>query len=298
MLNRSLFRLMLVLYPRGFRRRFGPEMLVELEMSRARCRTPREVGAFWLRSVWDLAKTVPRARWHALTNPPAPSNPSNQRERQVLDELMKDVQLAARGLIRRPGAAMISILALSLGIGLTTGMFSIVNGVILKGLPVEEPNELVALNRVNPSQGPNRLLTRIHDFADMQERQSTFEGLAAYEVTSFNLSTGEGPPEFVSAANVTVNTFDLLRTPPVLGRDFVPGDDVVGAAPVALIAYRFWQDRFNGEPDVLGRTVRLDGQPTEIIGIIPAGIEFPFNQQVWKPLPPADLNTERGSGPS
>ena len=211
---------------------------------------------------------------------------------------MMDVQLAFRGLIRKPGAALIAILALSLGIGLTTGMFSIVNGVILKGLPVEDPHELVALNRVNPSQGPSRLLTRVHDFTDMRDRQTTFEGLAAYQVTSFNLSSGEGPPEFVSAANVSVNTFELLRTPPVLGRDFVPGDEVVGAAPVALIAYRFWRDRFNGGADVLGRTVRLDGQPTEIIGILPAGIEFPFNQQVWKPLPPSDLNLERGSGPS
>lgn len=80
MFNRSFFRLLLNLYPRGFRRRFGREMLAELERSRARCRTPREVGAFWLRILWDLVKTVPRAQWHVLTNPPAASNPSNQRD--------------------------------------------------------------------------------------------------------------------------------------------------------------------------------------------------------------------------
>ena len=161
--------------------------------------------------MWDFSKTIPRAWWHSLTALPATQRSPTERERQVLDDLMKDVQLAFRGLLRKPGAALIAILALGLGIGLTTGMFSIVNGVILKGLPVENPHELMALNRVNPSQGPNRLLTRIHDYEDMRERQTTFEGLAAYEVTAFNLGSGEGPPDFVNGANVTTNTFRLLR---------------------------------------------------------------------------------------
>jgi predicted permease len=211
---------------------------------------------------------------------------------------MKDVQLAIRGLLRRPGAAFIAILALALGIGLTTGMFSLVNGVILKGLPVEDPHELMAINRINPSQGQSRLITRIHDFNDLQERQTTFEGLSAYEVTAFNLSSGDGPAEFVNGANVTPGTFELLRTQPAMGRRFSDQDAVVGAAPVALIAYRFWQERFGGEPGVLGSTVRLDGRPTEIIGIMPEDFEFPFHQQLWRPLPPADLSLERGSGPS
>jgi predicted permease len=253
--------------------------------------------AFWLEILWDFLETAPRAHWHELRGPFA-SNPSDKRERNVPDAFMKDLRLAFRGLVRRPGPALIAILALGLGIGLTTGMFSIVNGVILKGLPVEDSHELMAINRINPSQGPSRLITRIHDFTDLRERQTTFEDLAAYEVTALNLSSGEGPPEFVSGANVTPNTFDLLRMNPVIGRGFVDQDGVVGAAPVALIAHRFWQERFNGEPGVLGTTVRLDGRPTEIIGVMPAEFEFPFNQQLWKPLPPSDLSQERGAGPS
>jgi len=214
------------------------------------------------------------------------------------DDLLKDIRLAFRGLVRRPGAALIAILALGLGIGLTTAMFSIVNGVILKGLPVDAPHELMAINRINPSQGSSRLLTRIHDYVDLSERQTTFEGLGAYEVTAFNLGTGEGSPEFVNGANVTTNTLRLLRTAPMLGRGFADEDGVRGAPSVAVIGHRFWQERFNGTSDILGETVRLDGTPTEIIGIMPDGFEFPFNQQVWRPLPVTDLPLERGAGPS
>ena len=295
--GRRLFRLLLHLYPSWFRHRFGEEMVAEFDASRARCRTKAEKRTFWLRILWDFGKTLPKAWWH-WSKPPRSHTSTTESERRMRDDFLKDVRLAFRGLIRNPGPGLIAVAALGLGIGLTTAMFSIVNGVILKGLPVEEPHELVAVNRVNPSQGPGRLLTRIHDFEDLSERQATFEGLGAYEITAFNLGTGEGPPDFVNGANVTTNTFRLLKTAPVLGREFAAEDDIVGAPPVAVIGHRFWQERFNGARDVLGTTVRLDGVATEIVGIMPDGFEFPFNQQVWKPLPKADLSAERGSGPS
>ena len=214
------------------------------------------------------------------------------------DDFLKDIRFAFRGLVRRPGPALIAILALGLGIGLTAGMFSIVNGVILGGLPVEEPDELVAINRITPAQGSSRLLSRIHDFVDLRERQTTFEGLAAYQLTAFNLSDGEGPPELVSGVNITANAFDVLTTPPLTGRSFVAGDEVPGSPSVALISHKFWRERFKAAPDVVGRTVRLNGEPTEIVGVMPEGFSFPYNQQVWKPLPAYDLSLPRGSGPS
>ena len=96
----------------------------------------------------------------------------------------------------------------------------------------------------------------------------------------------------------TVNTLGLLRVTPVLGRDLLPQDEIIGAPSVAVIGHRFWQDRFAGARDVIGTAVRLDGRATEIVGIMPEGFEFPFNQQVWRPLPARDLAMERGSGPS
>ncbi len=215
-----------------------------------------------------------------------------------MPDLVRDVQHAFRCLIRRPGSALPAIVTLGLGIGLTTGMFSILNSVMLRGLPVEDPEELMAVARINPSQGAARLPTPIHDYADLSERQSTFEELGAYNLTTFNLATGDGPPDVVNAAIVTSNVFQLLRTPPVLGRDFVDEDERIGALPVALIGFRFWQNRFDGAPDVLGRTVRLNGQPTQIIGIMPDDFEFPIFQQLWKPMPAIDRSLDRGTGPA
>ena len=215
-----------------------------------------------------------------------------------MPDLVRDVQHAFRSLIRRPGSALPAIVTLGLGIGLTTGMFSILNSVMLRGLPVEDPEELMAVARINPSQGAARLRTPIHDYADLSERQSTFEELGAYNLTTFNLATGDGPPDVVNAAIVTSNVFQLLRTPPVLGRDFVDEDERIGALPVALIGFRFWQNRFDGAPDVLGRTVRLNGQPTQIIGIMPDDFEFPVFQQLWKPMPAIDRSLDRGTGPA
>ena len=294
----AAFRLLLLLYPSWFRVRFGDEMLCELEAGLARCTTRADRRRLWLAVLWDTMKTIPRAWWHRWTVRSRQHITPNERERQVLENLWKDIRLAVRSLLRSPGPALVAILALGLGIGLTAGMFSVVNGVILKGLPVEEPHELVAVNRINPAQGPSRLLSRIHDFVDLRERQTTFEGLGAYELSAFNLSSGEGPPELVTGANVTANSFDLLKTPPVLGRGFTPEDEIMGAPAVALISHQFWQDRFGRAVDVVGQTVRVDGRPTEIVGIMPEGFTFPFNQQLWRPLPAHDLSTERGSGPS
>ena len=297
MIGRAFFRLLLLLYPPGFRARFGVEVLAEFDESRAQIHGPTQVGAFWLHTMWDFLKTVPRAWSQSFAPRPNNHRSATESDRRMPDDLLKDIRLAFRGLVRRPGAAFIAVLALGLGIGLTSAMFSVVNGVILKGLPVDEPHQLIALNRVNPSQGPGRLIMRAHDYYDLQERQTTLEDLGAYEATAFNLGSGDGPPDFVAGANITTNTFPLLRTLPVLGRGFVAEDEVPGAPPVALIGYRFWQERFDGGRDVLGSTVRLDGEPTQIVGIMPEGFEFPFNQQVWRPLPPVDLSLERGSGP-
>ena len=242
MSGRSIFRLLLLLYPFWFRERFRTEMVAEFDGARGRCKTRHETGKFWLGILWDSLATIPRAWWHRWTVWPLHRDPHAERERQVTANLYKDIQLAFRALRRRPGPALVAVLALGLGIGLTAGMFSIVNGVILKGLPVEEPHELVAVNRINPAQGPSRLLSRSHDFVDLQERQTTFEALAAYEFAAFNLSSGDGPPELVTGANVTANTFDLLKTPPVTGRGFAPEDEVIEAPSVAIIGYQFWKD--------------------------------------------------------
>jgi putative ABC transport system permease protein len=214
-----------------------------------------------------------------------------------MHNLAKDLHYAVRGLVRKPGLAITAITALSLGIGLTTAMFSIVNGVVLRGLPVEEPQDLMAISRNNPSQGPNRLIGRIHDFRDLRERQTTFEDLAAISVDAVNLSPVTGEPEIINSATVSASMFDLLRTPPLLGRGLADFDEELGAPPVAVVGHRFWRERLDGDPAVLGTVLRIDGTPTTVVGVMPEDFAFPLNQQLWRPLKMDYLGTPRGEGP-
>ena len=297
MIGRRLFRLLLLLYPARFREQFGTNILAAFDAGRMECRSLGEVAAFWVRIIADFLKTVPRAHWGDLTGRRAGRDTPKKRERELMFDLLKDVQLAFRILVRKPGPGFIAILALALGIGLTSSMFSIVNGVILKGLPVEDPNEVMGINRVNPAEGPNRLTGRIHDYYDLQERQTTFTGLAAASIPSLNVSSPDATPDFVNGADVTANIFTLLRVPPTMGRTFTANDEILGAPSVAVIGHRFWEDRFNADPGVLGQIVRINGVPTEIIGVMPDGFEFPFIQQLWRPLRVNTLELERGAGP-
>ncbi len=201
-----------------------------------------------------------------------------------MSNLLADLRTVFRRLFHKPGLAVIAVLAMGLGIGLTTAMFSIINGVMLKGLPFDEPHEVVALNRVNLSEGPGRLIGRIHDYRDLVERQTTFEYLAGMEIVPANVSPPGQDPEYLNAASVTANMFTLLGTTPARGRTFSVDDEVPGGPSVAVVGYRFWQDRLSGASDVVGSTFRVNGAQTTVIGVMPEGFEFPFNQQLWLPL--------------
>ena len=214
-----------------------------------------------------------------------------------MQNLLKDIRYAIRGLIHNPGLAITAITALGLGIGLTTAMFSIVNGVVLRGLPVEQPEEIMAINRINPSEGTNRLAGRLHDFVDLRERQRTFEDLAAMSQAPMNVSPPGSTPEFVGGANTTANMFTLLGTQPVMGRGLQPSDEQIGGPPVVVVGYRFWKDRLEADAGIIGRTIRVNGTPTTVVGVMPDGFEFPVNQQIWQPLRENALASPRGQGP-
>ncbi len=231
----------------------------------------------------DLTFALPRA-WltygtfrNARVSSPAESTP-------MISNLLADLRTAFRRLIHKPALALIAVLAVGLGIGLTTAMFSIVNGVMLKGLPFEDPQELVALSRVNLAEGPSRLIGRIHDYRDLAARQSTFEHLAGMEIVPANVSPPGQDPEFLNAASVTANTFPLLGVAPARGRTFSAAEEAPGGSSVVIVGYRFWQERLEAAPDVVGSALRVNGSQTTVIGVMPEGFEFPFNQQLWLPL--------------
>jgi predicted permease len=211
--------------------------------------------------------------------------------------LLADLRLAARALLKNPGHSALAVLALGLGIGLTSTTWSVVHGTALRGLPFDHAEQLMALDRRVLAGSTEGVPTRVHDLADWRERQHSFEGLAAFFMMSVNLSGAEGQPERSPGALLTVNTFDLLRVRPLLGRAFLAGDDRPGALPVAILGYGLWQDRFGGDPNVVGQTVRVNGVPTTVVGVMPRMFRFPIGESIWLPLAVDPLLSKRGEGP-
>jgi putative ABC transport system permease protein len=185
-----------------------------------------------------------------------------------------------------PGAAVAAVVALALGIGFSTTMFSIVHGAT-KGLPFEDAAEIVAVQRL--ATGPGAVPTStVRDFKLWAHNVRSFEALGAFQSDSHNLS-GEGEaPERVSMAALTPGSLELLRVAPSAGRSLLARDAVVGAEPVALLSHDLWHRRFGGDPAVIGRVIRLDGVVHTVIGIMPAGFGFPINAKLWTALRSGD----------
>jgi len=198
-------------------------------------------------------------------------------------------------LAKNPGHTVAAVLALALGIGLSTAMFSIVYGVLLRGLPFTHSERIVFVGNANPSRDQPRLGVHLHDFLEYRQRQTALEGLAAYDNGTVVLSGDERPERF-DGAWMTANTLDQLRVKPILGRGFLPGEDAPEAAPVVLISYGVWKTRYGGDPRVIGKRVRINSAPGTVVGVMPQGFGFPESQQVWTTLRLDPLRTARGQG--
>ncbi len=198
-------------------------------------------------------------------------------------ELFHSLRFSVRTLRRSPGLSAIAILALTLGIGLTTAMYSIVHGA-LQNLPFEDADRLLHLERNRPSEGIDSMEVTIADFLDWRRQQTSFEDLAAFYTGTANLAGNDASPERYEGAFMTADSFRLLRAHAALGRTFEEGEDGPGAAAAVILGHRVWRDRFRSDPDILGRTVRINGEPTVVIGVMPEGFRFPIDQDLWLPL--------------
>jgi predicted permease len=197
--------------------------------------------------------------------------------------LWEDLRFAARLLVKDKWFSLVAAVALALGIGVNATVFTFVNAVLIRGLPIADPDRTMAIgsyDRVrNRPMGVSYL-----DYRDWKDSTKAFDAFGAYSGALANLSDEGQPPERYSGANVTANTFGVLGVRPVAGRDFVPDDDQPGAPAVALIGHKVWVNRYGSNPSVIGKTVRLNDVPTTIIGVVPEGFQFPFNTDVWMPL--------------
>jgi putative ABC transport system permease protein len=209
-----------------------------------------------------------------------------------------DWRLAGRMFVRQPGLTTAAVIALALGVGLPTLLFSIAYGIFLRGLPFPAGDRIVAVTLGNVATGRQRLGVTIHDFADWQSGQTSFEEFAAFQTSSLNVVVRDGQPERLAGAFLTVNGFAVMGARPLMGRTFVESDAAANAAPVLVLGYGPWASRFGSDPGIVGRIVRANGHPATIVGVMPAGFGFPSSQEAWMPLRANPLEIPRGGGPA
>ena len=191
-----------------------------------------------------------------------------------MESITKDIRFAVRGLLKRPAFTAIAVLTLALGIGANTAIFSVVNAVLLRPLPLKEPDQLMTFWHSWPAKGLSHMDTSDALFAYYRGRTRTFQDLAAYEDGDFAL-TGHGEPEVVRGAMITFNYFNVLGREPLHGRTFTVQEDTPGQNNVAILSYALWQRRFGGNLNIIGQSINLDSSPVTVVGIMPAGFDFP-----------------------
>ncbi len=200
-----------------------------------------------------------------------------------LDALQHDIRYGLRQLRKNPGFTAIAILTLAIGIGANTAIFSVVHAVLLRPLPFRDPSRLVLLTERMPNipvVGPS-----YQNFVDWRAQSRSFESMAASHITTLTL-TGTGEPERLQAQMITANLLPMLGVQPSEGRAFTPAEDRAGATPVALISYGLWQRRFGGSRLALGRSLTLDNQAYQLIGILPRGYQLIQPADVVVPFEP------------
>ncbi len=200
-----------------------------------------------------------------------------------MDTLIKDTRFALRRLLQRPAFTAVAVLTLALGIGVNTAIFSAVDSVLLRPLPLKDPERVVAIWEHSLGIGIARNEVAPANYLDIRDQNQSFEGVGAFGDQSMNLS-GEGEPERLEGQLVTANVFTLLGVQPALGRTFSPEEDQVGQHRVVVLSDALWQRRFNRDPAVINRNLILNGESFTVVGVMPRGFFFPVREsELWIP---------------
>jgi putative ABC transport system permease protein len=204
----------------------------------------------------------------------------------MLADLGQDIRYGIRMLRKNPAFTAIAVIALALGIGANSAIFSVVNAILLKPLPYKNPDQLVMIWEEATHLGFPKDTPPPANFLDWRQQSTVFEGMAATSYRSFSL-TGVGEPERLDGRRVSANLFDFLGVKPIIGRTFVPEEDKPGTK-VVLLNESLWQRRFGGDPSVIGRALNLNGEPYTVIGVLPHTVRLPaegnWHDQVWVPI--------------
>jgi len=202
----------------------------------------------------------------------------------LVADLLHDLRYAARMQRKNPAFTIIAVIALALGIGANTAIFSVVNTVLLRPLPYKDPERLVMVWEDATKHGYPRDTPAAANFVDWRDQNQVFEGMAAIADESFNL-TGAGDPERLEGRRVSANLFPLLGVEPQLGRVFSDAEDQPGSQPVVLLSHALWQRRFGGDPVIVGKALTLNGESHVVVGVMPARFQFPSSDDAaWVPI--------------
>jgi len=260
--SRKIYRWLLKLYPARFRETYASPMEQEFREELAESSGAWALAVLWIRLLTDLAVTIPA---------------------QVGREFAQDARHTFHLWVVRPWQTACAILALAIGIGANMGVFSVVNALLLSSLPFRQPESLASFQQFFP---PHDSPKRFHEW---RTQTAFLDDAALWETGDANLGAA-GEWRRARVAQTSWNFFALLGVRPVLGRTFAPGEDVegIGWGPtgpnaVAVISYGLWQSLFGGERDVLGVTLRIDGNPFTVIGVAPRGFDYPQKASLWKP---------------
>ena len=205
-------------------------------------------------------------------------------------DVLRDTRYAIRQLLKTPAFTVVALLTLALGIGATSAMFSVINGVLLRPLAFPQPERLLTVYEILPRFG--RFSVAPATFFDWRRQNTTFERLIAYNNVGATLNAAEGA-ERLYAASVSWDFFEALGIPPALG--FSEDEDIPGKGSVVVLTHGTWQRRFGADPRILGRSITLNGEPVTVVGVMPEGFSFPSRQtEIWVPLAMDQAKASRG----
>ena len=220
-----------------------------------------------------------------------------RRDMLSLDEVRQDLKYALRSLRNAPGYAVLVVLTLAFGIAANTTIFSVMNPYLFRPLPFDDPDALVQVNQVNPTTGWDMDRFSYPSFVDWKERSRAFSDLAAYGYGSANVTDQEGP-EQIQLARLTSNMFEVLGARAAMGRTFRPEEGTPGTPPVVVLSHGLWERRYASDPEILGRTITMDGTARTVIGVMPPAFNFPFGGvKLWTPIQATAAGADRGSFP-
>ena len=206
------------------------------------------------------------------------------RRTTLLADFFHDLRYAIRLQRKNPGFTIVAVIALALGIGANTAIFSVVNTVLLQPLPYKDPERLVMVWEEATKHGYPTDTPTAANFVDWRDQNQVFEGMAAMDETSFNL-TGSGDPERLEGRRVSTSLFPLLGVEPQVGRVFTAAEDQPGSERVVLLSYGLWQRRFGGDAGIVGKTLTLNGASYTVVGVMPARFQFPTaDDEAWVPI--------------